>query len=73
MYSITEMLNWYMDVERNSHFKIQQILSTANTHEYNFRMLMDGSIDFWNMRIMSNYTVGDFAIRKSLKMICVVL
>ena len=46
MYSITEMLNWYMDVERNSHFKIQQILSTANTHEYNFRMLMDGSIDF---------------------------
>lgn len=46
MYSITDMLNWYMDVERNSHFKIQQIMSTANTHEHNFGMLMDGSIDF---------------------------
>lgn len=46
MYSITDMLNWYMEVERNSHFKIQQIMSTANTHEHNFGMLMEGSIDF---------------------------
>ncbi len=46
MYSITDMLNWYMDVERNSHFKIQQILSTVNTHDHNFGMLMDGSVDF---------------------------
>lgn len=46
MYSITDMMNWYMEVERKSHFKIQQIMSTANTHEHNFGMLMDGSIDF---------------------------
>lgn len=46
MYSITNMLNWYMDVEQNSDFKIQQIMSSANTHEQNFAMLADGNVDF---------------------------
>lgn len=46
MYTITDMMNWYMEIERNSNFKIQQIMSTVNTHEHNFGMLSEGTIDF---------------------------
>lgn len=45
-YTITSMNNWYIEIETNSNFNIHQILSTGNTHEYNFRMLSDGVIDF---------------------------
>lgn len=46
LYTITSMNSWYMEIEKNSNFTIQQILSTGKTHEENFRMLSDGLIDF---------------------------
>lgn len=45
-YAVTSMNDWYTDIEENSNFIIHQILSTGKTHEDNFRMLSDGTVDF---------------------------
>lgn len=46
VYTITDMLNWYLEIEHHSNFKIQQVISTGTSHDYNFGMLTDGTVDF---------------------------